>query len=209
MKRTALLITVVAGTLIGLKLLVEDILGVQLEPFVESWVNDAETGSALVIVGLLVADVVLPVPSSLVMILSGAAFGVMWGALIALAGSIGGEWLGFELIRHYGRGWSVRIAGEGAIDRLERIFTRHGAAAVVVTRALPVVMETMSLVAGLSKMPRRDFLVASLIGTAPIVLVYAYAGAVSREIGSLVPAVVILLAMGAFGWVLSRAWARE
>ena len=54
-------------------------------------------------------------------------------------------------------------------------------------------------------MRRRDFLVASLIGTAPIVVVYAYAGAVSRAVGSIVPAVVILIAVAALAWVLYRA----
>jgi uncharacterized membrane protein YdjX (TVP38/TMEM64 family) len=76
---------------------------------------------------------------------------------------------------------------------------------VVVTRALPVVMETMSVVAGLSKMNRGSFLVASLLGTAPIVVVYAYAGAVSRQTGSLVPAVIMLIAVAGLGWIVFRA----
>ena len=84
------------------------------------------------------------------MVLSGAAFGVLWGSVISLVGSIGGEWLGFELVRRYGRRASARIVGDDEIQRLERMFARHGAVAVVVTRALPVVMETMSVVAGLS-----------------------------------------------------------
>ena len=85
------------------------------------------------------------------------------------------------------------------------MFDRHGMSVVVVTRALPVVMETMSVMAGLSKMSRSSFLLASLIGTAPIVVVYAYAGAVSRQTGSLVPGVIMLIAVAAFGWVLYRA----
>jgi uncharacterized membrane protein YdjX (TVP38/TMEM64 family) len=65
-------------------------------------------------------------------------------------------------------------------------------------------METMSIVAGLSTMPRRSFLIASAIGTAPIVVVYAYAGAMAKETGSLVPAIVILLAVAAAGWIWYR-----
>ena len=140
------------------------------------------------------------------MILSGAAFGVVWGSLLAFAGSIGGEWLGFELAR------SVRHGGVAALHRrrserrrLNDILMTHGAAAIVVTRALPVVMETMSIVAGLSRMRRSTFLIASAIGTAPIVVVYAYAGAKSRETGSLVPAIVMLIAVAAGGWIWYRA----
>ena len=140
------------------------------------------------------------------MVLSGAAFGVWWGSLLAFAGSIGGEWLGFELARRYGTALSARFIGdEREQQRLNAALATHGAAAVAVTRALPVVMETMSVVAGLSTMKRRTFLLASAIGTAPIVVIYAYAGAVSRETGSLVPAVVILIAVAAAGWIWYRA----
>jgi len=202
MSRTIALIAIVAGVVIGSKLLVENILGINLEPWARSWVANAGPAGAATIVGLLAADVFLPIPSSLIMVLSGAAFGVWWGALLAFGGSIGGEWLGFELARRYGAGLSSRFVGDAdEVRRMNAMLERNGAAAVVVTRALPVVMETMSVVAGLSTMPRRTFLVASALGTAPIVVVYAYAGAMSRETGSLVPAIVILVAVAAAGWL--------
>jgi len=210
MSRTVALIAIVAGIVIGSKLLVENILGINLEPWARAWVASAGPAGAATIVGLLAADVFLPIPSSLIMVLSGAAFGVWWGALLAFAGSIGGEWLGFELARRYGSGLSSRFVGDAdEVRRMNAMLERNGAAAVVVTRALPVVMETMSVVAGLSTMPRRTFLVASALGTAPIVVVYAYAGAMSRETGSLVPAIVILVAVAAAGWVWYRAKVRS
>ena len=205
MNRTFLLIGGVAACVIGSKLIVENVLGLDIEPFLESWLTHAGVGSVAIVIGLLASDILLPVPSSLVMVLSGAAFGVAWGSVVALVGSIGGEWFGFELVRRYGRRASAKMVGDDELARLSRVFARHGAAAVVVTRALPVVMETMSVVAGLSTMRRSSFLIASLLGTAPIVFVYAYAGAVSRQTDSLVPAVVMLVAVAACGWVWYRA----
>ena len=205
MKRTLTLIASVAGAIILSKILLENVLGIQVGPLIESWMSHAGAGTAATVVALLAADLFLPIPSSLIMVLSGAAFGVVGGALLSLVGSIGGEWLGFELVRHYGRRASRRFAGDEEIDRLTRMFARHGAAAVAITRALPVVMETMSVVAGLSAMTRGTFLLASLIGTAPIVFIYAYAGAVSRQTGSTVPGIVMLVAVAGFGWVIYRA----
>jgi uncharacterized membrane protein YdjX (TVP38/TMEM64 family) len=204
-RRTVILVIAVAGAVILSKLLIENVLGVRIEGLVESWMARAGTGGAIAVVTLLAADLFLPVPSSLIMVLSGAAFGVLWGSVFSLVGSIGGEWLGFELVRRYGRRASSKMVGDDELERLSRVFARHGAAVVVVTRALPVVMETMSVVAGLSKMDRTTFLIASLLGTAPIVVVYAYAGAVSRETGSLVPALIMLIAVAGLGWVVYRA----
>jgi len=200
------LIAGVAGAVILSKLLIENVLGIRLDALVDAGMARAGTGGgALAVVTLLAADLFLPIPSSLIMVLSGAIFGVLWGSVFSLVGSIGGEWLGFELVRRYGRRASSKMVGDDELERLGHVFARHGVAVVVVTRALPVVMETMSVVAGLSKMSRGWFLVASLLGTAPIVVVYAYAGAVSRETGSLVPAVVMLIAVAGLGWILFRA----
>jgi uncharacterized membrane protein YdjX (TVP38/TMEM64 family) len=205
MKRTAFLILAVAAFVIGSKLLVENVFGISLDGLVERWMANAGAGSAAILIGLLVADILLPVPSSLVMVLSGAAFGVLWGSIFSLVGSIAGEWLGFELARRYGAAATRRIVSPEELDKLRVVMARHGAAAVLVTRALPVVMETMSVVAGLSKMSRASFLWASLAGTLPVVVIYAYAGAISREASSFVPAVVIVLAVAGAAWVWYRA----
>jgi uncharacterized membrane protein YdjX (TVP38/TMEM64 family) len=206
MRRTIALVAIVAAVVIGSKLLIENLLGLSLEPLARSWMADAGATGAAAVVLLLAVDIFIPVPSSIVMVLSGAAFGVVWGSMLAFVGSIGGEWLGFELARKYGTSLSARFIGDDAErQRLNRMLNEHGAAAVAVTRALPVVMETMSVVAGLSTMKRSTFLIASTLGTLPIVVVYAYAGAVSREMDSVVPAVVILIAVAAAGWVWYRS----
>jgi uncharacterized membrane protein YdjX (TVP38/TMEM64 family) len=204
-KKIILTITVLVAFFAGSKLLLEDMLGLDLASAAAQWIDTAGAGSAAIIVGLLFIDIFLPVPSSVVMVLSGLAFGPFWGSLLSLAGSIGGEWVGFELARRYGQRFSNRVADDDELRRLADLFARRGAAAVVVTRALPVAMETLSVVAGLSGMRRATFLIASFIGTAPVVVLYAYAGAKSREMGSLLPAVIMLVAVAGAGWLWYRA----
>jgi uncharacterized membrane protein YdjX (TVP38/TMEM64 family) len=204
-KRTIALIIGVAAFVVVSKLLLEDVLGMGLEPLAERWLDRAGPGSAALVVGLLVADILLPVPSSFVMVFSGAAFGVVTGSALALVGSIAGEWLGFELVRRHGRGLATRLVGADEIDNLSGFFARYGTSAVIMTRPLPIVMETISIIAGLSGMSRARFVGASLAGTAPIVIVYAYAGAVSRQVGSVVPALVMLATVMGAGWMWFRA----
>jgi 3-dehydroquinate synthase len=204
-KRWLILVLMAVGFVIGSKLLIENVLGIPMEALASRWLDRAGVGTATLIVVLLAADVALPIPSSVVMVLSGAAFGVAWGSVVALVGSIAGEWIGFELVRRYGRGVSRGFVGTDEFERFSVFFERHGTLAVMLTRPLPVVMETMSLVAGLSGMSRAAFLGASLAGTAPIVVIYAYAGAMSRAVDSIVPAVVILVAVAGCGYAWYRA----
>lgn len=205
MRRVFWLIGGVAVSVIATKVVVEDLMGMNLAAAATTWVADAGVGGAVTIGLLLAADILLPVPSSLVMVLSGAAFGVWWGALLSLAGSIGGEWIGFELARKFGVSLSTRLVGDQDMADMRVVMARHGAVAVMVTRALPVVMETMSVVAGLSAMKRSTFLVTSLVGTLPVALAYAYAGALSRQMNNVVPAVVILAGVTVSAWVWYRA----
>jgi uncharacterized membrane protein YdjX (TVP38/TMEM64 family) len=203
--RALWLIVGVAAAVIATKLVAENLLGLNLDSLAADWIAGAGAGSAATIGLLLAIDIFLPVPSSLVMVLSGAAFGVWGGAALSLVGSIAGEWLGFELARAYGVRWARRVAGEDEMARVKAAMASHGVVAIMVTRALPVVMETMSVVAGLSSMSRRRFLGASVAGTLPVVLVYAYAGAVSRQMDSVIPAIVILTAVAGTAWVWYRA----
>jgi uncharacterized membrane protein YdjX (TVP38/TMEM64 family) len=204
MKRTLVLTLLVAAAVIASKLLIENVLGIPLEARARAWLQSPGTSGAVAIMTLLALDVFLPIPSSVVMVLSGALFGVVPGALLALVGSVSGEWLGFEMVRRYRQPMATALIGEHEVDRFHRLFDRHGVIAVIVTRPLPIVMETMSLIAGLSQMKRHVFLAASLAGTIPIVFVYAYAGALSREAGSLVPAAVIMAMVFGGGWLWYR-----
>ena len=186
------------------KVLLENAAGIRFDALAADWLSDPGAGAAFTVFALLVADLVLPIPSSVVMVMSGALFGVVAGGLLSLAGALGRAVLGFELARRYGRGGAQRLAGRGEVARLERIFERYGAGAVVMTRPLPIVQETMSVIAGLSTMRRGPFLLATIAGTIPEVAVYAYAGALSKELGTVVPAIVILVVLTGVGWMVYR-----
>jgi 3-dehydroquinate synthase len=202
-RSVGLILAIAAGVMLT-KLVLENLLGLNLATLLTHSAADHRLGAGGIVFTLLMVDILLPVPSSLVMVLSGSLLGVGWGSLVSLTGSLGGQWLGYELARRFGPRAADRLIGHADRNRLEQLMDRHGAAAVVVTRALPVVLETVSVVAGLAGMRRSTFLIAATVGTAPIVVAYAYAGAVARDTGNLVPAVVILLAIGAAGWMFSR-----
>lgn len=202
-RRWPALVIGIALAVIASKVLVEDMLGLTWMGLVQRFVTTPSVSAAALVVGLLAVDLLVPVPSSLLMILSGAVFGVLPGGLLSLAGSLAGNLLGFEAARRYGRDATRRFIGDAQLARMQGVFASHGAVAILVSRPLPVLMETLSVAAGLSGMRRGPFLAASLAGTLPVVFVYAWAGSRSLGEGTLVPAIVMLIAVAAGGWVIS------
>jgi len=145
--------------------------------------------SAVVIVAILAGDVVLPVPASPVMIMSGALFGGAVGAVLSTLGSSLGAWINFELARKYGR---LLISEHSELNHAFQ--KKPGALMVMLSRAIPIVMETVNTTAGLSRMSRKTFLLSIVAGITPLAFLYAYSG----EFHHGTPAVYWVLGLGFF-----------
>ncbi|WP_428267662.1 TVP38/TMEM64 family protein [Haliangium sp.] len=139
--------------------------------------------AAVTIVGLLVSDLFLPVPASIVMTLSGYYFGIS-GALWNFVGAMGGALLGFWLCRRFGRDVMRRRLAHDDIAPIERFFASYGAWAILLSRAVPMVTEVVSCLAGLSSISGRRFAALSALGVLPLCVLYAWAGGVSEETSS-------------------------
>lgn len=140
--------------------------------------EQGESGALTATVGvsLLIADVFLPVPSSLVMLLFGRVFGVVLGAALSLTGSVGATALGM-LVGRFGRRSFRRLVGDVEYARASQLLDRYGALAVLATRPVPILAETTALVAGATAMPFGRGLWAASLGSLPGAFLYAWAGA--------------------------------
>jgi uncharacterized membrane protein YdjX (TVP38/TMEM64 family) len=146
-------------------------------------------------VGLLVADVFLPVPSSLVMIAHGALFGVWIGSALSLAGSVGATLFGFWIGRRGGRTLERLVSHEEKL-KADALLARWGALAILVTRPLPLLAETVAILAGASAMGWGKAALAGFLGCIPMAILYALTGATATGLGSdfLMFGLVILIA---------------
>ena len=160
---------------------------------------------ALAIVALFAADVVLPVPSSLVSVAAVALFGWLGGLLIWIGMTIGcglGYWLGSRA----GRPLAQRFIGPDEVARAERIAGELGPATLVLTRAVPVLAEAATVAAGLAAMPLRRFALATGLANAGIALLYAALG--SAAAGSFAMLFAAAVAVPAAGWIALRLFTR-
>ena len=153
----------------------------------------AGVATALLGLGLLIVDVFLPVPSSVVMVAHGALFGLVSGAALSLLGGVSAALVGFALGRR-GRGVVERVTTPAQRARADRLLTRWGPWAVVSSRAVPVLAETVAVLAGTSSMRWSVLICAGAAGTAVPALLYAAAGASADTAPSLVVALVLALA---------------
>jgi len=175
MKRYLLIVASMITFFLMLFFLVEA-LGVPLLADPTPWMKHAGVVAAIIGVSLLIADVLLPVPSSLVMVAHGALFGVVTGTFLSLLGSVGAALFGFAIGR---RGGPLlrRIVTPEERARADRMLARWGTLAVIVTRPIPLLAETVAIMAGASPLGWGRMGLAALIGSLVPAVLYALTGA--------------------------------
>jgi uncharacterized membrane protein YdjX (TVP38/TMEM64 family) len=147
-------------------------------------------------IGLLVVDVVAPVPSSIVMLANGVLFGPVGGTLLSIVGGAGAALVGYWIGRR-GERAGKRWLGVESLTRANAFFRNYGMMAVIVSRPIPILAEAVSIIAGISRMPARKFFPAMLLGVLPTAIIYAVAGtyALNLQSGLYVFLAVMLLAI--------------
>jgi len=127
---------------------------------------------------LIWADLVLPIPQTAVIAALGIVYGTLLGGSLGSLGLITGGLLGYGLMRTSARRLAQRIAGRQSLQRMERLFSRNGAWAIVLTRSLPYsVPEATVFLAGLGGMPMAKVAAALTVGSVPRAFAFAAIGA--------------------------------
>jgi uncharacterized membrane protein YdjX (TVP38/TMEM64 family) len=130
---------------------------------------------------LLIADIALPVPSTVVMSALGWMHGWWLGGLISAAGSMLSGVIAYAACRWLGRGAARWIAGEEGLRRGEEIFEKRGGWLVALSRWMPVLPEAVACLAGLSRMRWRVFLPALACGSVPTGFLFAAIGHMGQK----------------------------
>jgi membrane protein DedA with SNARE-associated domain len=161
-----------------------------LDPIVNAATDFIDaTGLVGVFVLMALESACIPVPSEAIMLFAG--FNVSEGDMtmfgIVAAGSLGN--LAGSLVA-YAAGYYGRIelldrnkllhVNRRHLEWADRWFERHGSATVFFTRMLPIIRTFISLPAGVARMPLGRFVVFTLAGCVPWVLML---GIIGREVG--------------------------
>jgi uncharacterized membrane protein YdjX (TVP38/TMEM64 family) len=149
------------------------------------WLVSVKPYAWLMGIGLIVGDLVLPIPTPPVMATMGALYGAILGGLIGAVGSVLAGITAYGLARLLGRRGIHLLASDEELGRFRKFFDSWGTAGIIASRALPVVPEVMTLLAGAARMHFGRFVLALVVGSLPVGLLLAWAGARAGHSSSL------------------------
>ncbi len=173
-----------------------------------SWQSRASLFIALASALLLVGDVVLPVPSTVVLVTNGVLFGPVVGTVVSAVGLLGGAMVGHELGRR-GTPLARRMLGEPGAAWLTGAVERRGPVLVAAARPVPLLAELSVIVAGATGMHRPAFVVSATVGSIATAAAFALMGA---GVGAVPDGLVILgvvLVAGTIAWCWTERRRRE
>lgn len=133
--------------------------------------------TGLVLGLLLVSDILLPVPSSIVSTAAGYLLGFIGGLITSFLGMSVGSLLGYWLGKRAGRGTANRIVGSQDLEQFAQLTNRWGVWGIIIARPIPVLAEVSAFAAGIGGMNFKQYLLLSSLANFGIAAVYAGTGA--------------------------------
>ncbi|MGH3087144.1 MAG: TVP38/TMEM64 family protein [Gammaproteobacteria bacterium] len=126
---------------------------------------------------MIVQALAAPIPTFLIELANGLAFGVFWGWMLSVAGKTLAAGVCFWISRAVGRAPVEALVGRWGLEQADRWFARWGPHAVLLSRLVPgMTFDAFSYAAGLTRMRFRQFMLATVLGVLPETLVMAYLG---------------------------------
>lgn len=172
-----------------------------------SWFNHRPSIPAML--GMTTLLALFPVvPYKLVVGAAGFMYGAWWGAVICLVGSTVAGIIVYAVVaygyREQARRWLSRYK---TLDRYTRFVDKHPFESIVIWRIIPLLPQmAVNIYAGVSKITFTTFVIGSLIGKLPGILVYSYLGGtlVNNPLLSLAVLAGYLLFTGVVLWGYKR-----
>ncbi len=127
---------------------------------------DSEWAVAVLLITSFAESIFFPIPPDpllLAVALVQQPLAILLGVLVAVA-SVAGAVVGHSLGMRLGRPLLVRMFSEGRISYVDRLFERYGVWAILIAAFTPVPYKVFAVAAGVWRMDRRKFIIASAIG---------------------------------------------
>jgi uncharacterized membrane protein YdjX (TVP38/TMEM64 family) len=131
---------------------------------------------ALVSFCVLTSDIILPVPSSIIMYLNGFVLGPIMGSLVSLVSLLISAIIGYYI----GRFTSIGLKKKSE-KNAHTLLSKYGALSILITRGIPILSESICFVCGYNKVPFKHYFIYNIIGYIPLCLLYSVCGSLGYD----------------------------
>jgi membrane protein DedA with SNARE-associated domain len=139
-----------------------------------------------VFIGMSLESACIPLPSEVIMPLSGfvvyrGEMSLLGITIIGAVGNLIGSWIAYFVGLKGGRSFLEKygkyvLISPAKLDMAHEWFDKYGHEAVLISRVLPIIRTFISLPAGIAEMDLKKFTIYTFIGSLPWCFVLAYIG---------------------------------
>jgi len=171
--------------------------------------GDHELELMAIVAGLLMLDVFLPVPSSLVGTSAGIILGWELGFLSCFVGLTLGSLVGYAVGYLFRKTFFHRYFSDDEFRNLSFNLSQYGFLTLIACRGVPVLAEMSVLIAGFHRFGFGRFLLATTIANFFVAGIHTYLGVTAAESESIYFIAIAFLFVPVFGYPLRFLWRRK
>lgn len=144
---------------------------------IKNWVSQFKLAGPLVLILLMVVQMFLfVVPNIFLMIVAIISYGPVWGAVISFIGVFASSSLGYAIGKYLSPVTVNKLIKPKTQKKISDFIQNYGVAAIAITRLSSLSNDSLSIVAGLLKMSYRKYILATLSGITPLIVLLAIYG---------------------------------
>lgn len=164
-----------------------DIITSDDEERISNWVSQFKLLGALALIVLMVLQMFLfVIPNVFVMMVAIITYGPFWGSAIALLGVFASSSTGYMIGKYLGPVTVHKLMSEKALKKASEFIKEYGVTAIAITRLSSLSNDSLSIVAGVLKMKYRSYILATMAGITPLVVLLAIYGENGKILKSLI-----------------------
>ena len=147
---------------------------------------------------VLSSDILLPVPSSIVMYTNGLVLGFFQAFGLSLLASLVSSCIGYYLGRFSSFG------KKQTSPKVDSIIKKYGSLSIILTRGIPILSESTCFTAGYNSIKFSSFFILNAIGYLPVVIIYSYFGTLGQGTHMFLISFAASLILSALLWIFGR-----
>jgi uncharacterized membrane protein YdjX (TVP38/TMEM64 family) len=154
-----------------------DVITGEDEERLQTWVSKfGMFGPVAIILGMMVQMFLIVVPNFLLMMIAIVSYGPVWGSVISFIGVFAASSLGYYIGSKLSRVTLKKFVSTSNQDKVGEFIKDYGIATVVICRLCSFSNDAISFVAGMLKMNYRKYILSSLTGVTPLIVLLAIFG---------------------------------